>query len=53
MIFKNGRLSMIGLSVTSNKYLSLIVVPISLRRTVFVALYISGVGAHMGDTKHW
>ena len=49
--FKNNRLTICKLIGSTNRYLSLIIVPIKLRRIVFAAYHASGVGAHMGKFK--
>ena len=42
---------MFSSTTSSHRFLALIVVPTSLRRTVFVAYHALGVGAHMGGWK--
>lgn len=51
IVFKHGRLVMFSSTSSSHRFLTLIVVPTSLRRTVFVAYHASGAGAHMGGWK--
>ena len=48
MVFRNGRFLLFSSTTLSHRFLTLIVVPDGIRRTVFVAFHFSGVGVHIG-----
>ena len=51
MVFRNGRFLLFSSTKLSHRFLTLIVVPDGIRRTVFVAFHFSGVGVHIGGWK--
>jgi len=51
LMFKHGRLILFHLIGSTHKYLSLIVVPMHIRKTIFHAYHSSGTGAHMAFHK--